>query len=338
MPFAINAIGGTSSAGIRNRLRNSGFSILYDEIEGEDQHSQQVVQAILELARVGSSESDATIYKGSQDQKGIEFSIRSMFCLASIGVNADKQADKTRFTIAQLKNGNLSKTEWLKLLEKIRDTVTPYWASRLRGRTVAMLPIIKKNAETFSLAISEMVSSSRAGDQYGTLLAGAYSLTSDSLITLEKARAWVLEKDWTEVRQTHESGDEESCCDAIMQTIIHEGHSDISIAEILKDSTMQVDFGDDPNEKRMDGARAKQVLARHGIKVEGDKDDNRMIYIADSHPIIKKFLEKTAWNKTYGRILKRIPGAVAKTGSKFHGITCRSTGVPWLFVFKGEEK
>jgi putative DNA primase/helicase len=333
MPFAINAIGGTSSAGIRNRLRNSGFSIIYDEIEGEDQHSQQVVQAILELARVGSSESDATIFKGSQDQKGIEFLIRSMFCLSSIGVNADKQADKTRFTIAQLRNGNLGKTEWMGLLQKIHDTITPEWAARLRGRTVKMLPLIKRNAEVFSLAISEMVSSSRAGDQHGSLLAGCYSLTSDHEITLDAARKWVTEKDWAEVRQTHESSDEQACCDSIMQTIIHESHSDISIAEILKDSTMQVGDDFETEVKHIEGSKAKQILARHGIKVEGTTDEDRIIYIADSHQMIKKFLERTPWTKTYGRILKRIPGAIAKTGSKFHGITCRSTGIPWKYVF-----
>ena len=334
MPFAINAIGGTSSAGIRNRLRNSGFSIIYDEIEGEDQHSQQVVQAILELARVGSSESDATIFKGSQDQKGIEFLIRSMFCLSSIGVNADKQADKTRFTIAQLRNGNLGKTEWMELLKRVHDTITPQWAARLRGRTVKMLPIIKKNAEIFSLAISEMVSSSRAGDQHGSLLAGCYSLTSDHEIEVDAARKWVLEKDWAEVRQVHESGDEQACCEAIMQAIIHEGHGDISIAELLKDSTMQVDADFEADVKHVDGSKAKQILARHGIKIEGSTDADRVIYIADSHQMIKHFLEKTPWHKSYGRILKRIPGATAKTSSKFHGLNCRSTGIPWKFVFE----
>jgi putative DNA primase/helicase len=323
-PFCINATGGTTSAGIRNKLRCSALSIISDEAEAEDPHAQQTVQSILELARVASS-GDDTILKGSQDQKGIEFLIRSMFCLSSIGVGADKQADKTRFTVCQLRHGGITKADWNEYLKKIHETITTEWAARLRARTVAMLPTIKKNAETFSLAISEMVSSSRAGDQHGTLLAGCFSLTSDKLITFEAAREWVIAKDWAEVKEAHDSADEKACCDTIMQSTIRLRGGDISISELILEVGKAL-----PDENVAD---ARDALARNGIKIEGLSMDDYKILIADSHPMIKNILGHTAWWKTYGRTLKRIVGSEPRGASKYHGICCRSTAIPWLSIF-----
>ncbi len=328
-PFCKNVSGGTTSAGIRNKLRCAALSIISDEAEAEDVHAQQSIQSILELARVASS-GDDTILKGSQDQKGVEFLIRSMFCLSSIGVNADKQADKTRFTVCQLRHGGMGKQEWNTYLKKIHETITPDWAARLRARTVAMLPTIKKNAETFSLAISELVSSSRAGDQHGTLLAGCYSLTSDKVISFETAREWVLKKDWAEVKEAHDSGDEKSCCDTIMQSTIRAKGSDISIAELVAEVAK--------SDADLPAEDAKNALARSGIKIEGSPDNALRVVIADSHPIIRHLLGETAWWKTYGRILKRISGAEPRGVSKFHGICCRATSLPWTAVFRQDEE
>jgi putative DNA primase/helicase len=248
-----------------------------------------------------------------------------MFCLSSIGVGADKQADKTRFTVCQLRHGGMTKNEWNEYLKKIHELITPEWAARLRARTATMLPIIKKNAETFSLAISEMVSSSRAGDQHGTLLAGCFSLTSDKLIDFEAARQWVIAKDWAEVKETHDSADEKSCCDTIMQSTIRLRGGDISISELI------LEVGKATPDQNV--ADARDALARNGIKIEGFEITDYKILIADSHPMIKNILGHTAWWKTYGRTLKRIVGSETRGASKFHGICCRATAIPWDKVF-----
>ena len=54
-----------------------------------------------------------------------------------------------------------------------------------------LVPVILKNAETFSQAAAAVLSDQRAGDQIGTLMAGAYSLTSDGEISYDAALEFV---------------------------------------------------------------------------------------------------------------------------------------------------
>ena len=68
--------------------------------------------------------------------------------------------------------------------------------------------MIRANAERFAQAVSVHLGSRRTGDQYGALLAGAYSLHSEREITDAEAVAYVQKQDWQVVSESETEKDE----------------------------------------------------------------------------------------------------------------------------------
>lgn len=82
----LNVQSASTEAGIRQGLSSNAFPVLFDESEGQDQRSQQRMQAVLELARQASTENGAPIVKGTQRGDAQLFLVRSCFCFASTSV------------------------------------------------------------------------------------------------------------------------------------------------------------------------------------------------------------------------------------------------------------
>jgi len=101
-PAALHVQSATTEAGIRQTLKNDAWPILFDESEGEDRAGQKRIQVILELMRQASSDTGASILKGTQHGKAMAFQIRSMFCMSSIGVNITQHADQGRISVLSL--------------------------------------------------------------------------------------------------------------------------------------------------------------------------------------------------------------------------------------------
>ena len=82
--------------------------------------------------------------------------------------------------------------QWVQLedeLHKIKRAGT--WPSRLLARSLGMLPTILANVEVFCKAAALRFGTQRLGDQYGTLLAGAWCLTSGAVATEADALAMI---------------------------------------------------------------------------------------------------------------------------------------------------
>ena len=69
----------------------------------------------------------------------------------------------------------------------------------------------------FSRAAAERFDSQRLGDQYGTLLAGAWSLMSSQVPTDQEARTLIDQNDWEPYSQSTEVPDERRCIQRILQ-------------------------------------------------------------------------------------------------------------------------
>ena len=69
-------------------------------------------------------------------------------------------------------------------------------AKRLISRTFSLINTIKKNIKVFSRLAGEKFDSQRLGDQYGALLAGAYSLMSSDLVDLQTAEQMIESVSW----------------------------------------------------------------------------------------------------------------------------------------------
>lgn len=98
----------TTEAGIRQALGCDSRPVIFDEFEAEDMYAATRVQGVLDLMRQSSSDSGGRILKGTGDQKGKAFDIRSTFAFASINSGAQTRADQSRITFLILKEAGIA--------------------------------------------------------------------------------------------------------------------------------------------------------------------------------------------------------------------------------------
>jgi hypothetical protein len=317
------ATGGTTEAGLRGQLRSDAIPIVFDELEQNEQKDKQIVQNILSLARIASSEG-GKIYKGTATGGSNTFEIRSMFCVSSINVALVQRADLDRFCVLPLSRNQRPRDNWDEFEQKILTTCTEANGRRLVARTLQNIPVIRKNAKTFAAALSKKFGQ-RFGDQHGTLLAGAWSLRPDSSkeVTLKEAKAWIGEMDWDEKDRDPSEADEVKCLNHIVQHLIPVGGGrKVSIMELIQLRQRGVRVMEDGSQEEI-----ASVLGRYGIKVL-----DGCIAISNSSTNLQGILAATPWSgNAYKQALKRIPGATGSSGTiRFPGCgATRATLVPF---------
>lgn len=79
-----------------------------------------------------------------------------------------------------------------------------------------MIGIIRENAKTFAKAGARVLGQQRLGDQIRALLAGAYALHSNNVVTIEEAQKWIEGQEWEEENSLNEQRDEFSLMARLM--------------------------------------------------------------------------------------------------------------------------
>ena len=309
------ATGGTTEAGLRGTLCSDAIPVIFDEFEQNDQRDKQIVQNVLALARIASSEG-GKIYKGTTTGGANAFEIRSMFCVSSINVALIQKADVDRFCVLALRKDTIQKQEWTAFEAEIKTTITMEIGRQLIARTIQNIPVIRSNAKILARALA-ITFGQRYGDQYGTLLAGAWSLSSDGgkLLSIEEALEWIKTLDWESNQLDPQEADEVKCLDYILNTMVVVDHKRISIREIFLAARLGSSIGDEP---------ADLVLARHGIKYhEGG------LAIANTHSILHGLLRDTPWSSgAHKQALQRVKGAAKVGPIRLGSHTMRCTLIP----------
>jgi putative DNA primase/helicase len=323
--FALFVQSATTSAGVRQALGCDALPVMFDEFEAEDVPGQQRVQGVLELARQAFSDNGAKILKGGATGRVQMYQTRSCFLMSSIAVTLSQHADETRVQVLSLKKPEdtplqTREEHFQALSAAVTATLTPEWCAALRARSIKNLPQIRANAATFAAAVADKLGNRRAGDQIGALLAGAFSLTSNKLISIADARTWADKQDWCEQRTMIEEGDEKKVLNEIMQYRYKGREMDLTVYEMLDICKMAGGS--------IDGATdtADANIRRIGFRMQNSE---KMMYISSTHPFIRGILEKTAWAKAAGRILARVPGAVVVDQMRFLGVKTRAVGIPY---------
>ncbi len=215
------------------------------------------------------------------------------------------------------------KSRFAKIQAMASEVITDDFCSRLPARSIAMVPTIRKNARVFGAALSGHLKSNGLGQQYGALLAGAWSLFSDSVVSADAAKKWVDDQygagAWIEQTAQQTETDHAQCLDKILQTIIRaqtkHGPIEQSIAKLMAVSS----------ERKQDDVltptMAADILGLHGLR--GDPDG---MVISVSHSGVAAILKDSQWARNWGHILARIPGAHKTSGSVPFGET-RSRGI-----------
>ena len=319
--------GNTSEAGLRQTLRADALPVVFDEAESNERLDQQRMQSVLSLARVASTESRAQTIKGTAEGDAQRYTIRSMFLMSSIATALKQGADKSRFAQLTLRNPNeMPKAERIKHWEDLeRDLdkyITEHIGQRLQARTISLIPIIRQSIKIFSRAASEAFDSQRLGDQYGTLLAGAWSLQSKEVVTRDQAWALIEQNNWEPYSQATEIPDEQRCLQHILQHQLRVEADKIvtrSINELVDAAALRIVDSD------ITSAVAQAVLGRNGIK-----SDDGCVVISNTSKHIAAILSDTAWSNCWPTVLSRLPGAIKNGVTRFKGMsgTSRSVSIP----------
>ena len=326
---AMQAVGNTTEAGIRQQLGHDARPVVFDEFEPKSKLAQLRIAGILDLMRAASSNRAAPITKGTAGGHSMQFFCRSMFCFSGIVLAASDLADMNRLTIlsALSKLDGPEKIEHFASLETATAALlTPDWITRFRARIAGLLPTIRANARTFTTAWTAGAGNRRAGDQTGALLAGAYALHSTGKITLEQAADYIRRHDWTEERAVAAERDPERLLNAILSHLARVQYGafngTLSIGELIE---LAADDKTVRNSEHPSWADANAELQRHGIRV---RDEH--VQVATSPAILAPILKDTPWHTGHSRILGLLSGAepVARAIRFGSGVVTKATSIP----------
>lgn len=319
-PMAMMVQGGTTEAGVRQRVGNDARPVAFDEAEAENQSGQKRIQMILELARQSSSDSSAEIIKGTVGGHAMGFRMRSMFLMGSINVAITQAADESRFSVLQLDKPRMSASEFSAFERDVDAMLSEEFCNRHRARIYLMIGTIRESARVLSAAVADLLGSQRMGDQIGTLLAGCWALQSDSVITEAAAVEWVQSIDLTDAQEAEQVADEVLCLQAILQSQIRFDGAASTLTRSVGELLDAVVSG-----QGVDPGVANDALARHGVRYK-----DGFIYVSNTHAAIKKMLQDTPWSGSWRRILARIPGSKPVSGAmRFAGSTTRAVEIPY---------
>jgi putative DNA primase/helicase len=196
--------------------------------------------------------------------------------------------------------------------------------------------------------VATHLGSSRVGDQIGTLLAGAYALGKNGIVSPETALEWVRGKDWGDATSADADPDERRLLNYLMQQQLRYGTggnaADRSIGEIIAMALVESEKRERPaimprsgweNPEKYRNHDPEDLLKRNGILFvpENLKEDvGAGIWISNGHKALKEMLVGTPWSSKWERALRRLPGTRARQRTEaaisFTGSRDRATFVP----------
>jgi putative DNA primase/helicase len=319
--------GNTTEAGLRQTLRCDALPVVFDEAESNEKADQIRMQNILALARVASSESHATMLKGSPGGDVTRFNIRSMFLMSSIATALKQGADRSRFAQLTLRSPtDITKEQrivhWEQLDRDLDRYITDETGRRLIARTVSLIPTIRQSVRVFTRVAAEHFDSQRLGDQYGTLLAGAWSLMSSQVATDAEARDMIQQNNWEPYSQTTEIPDEQRCIRRILQHQLRVETDDKSVTRAIGE-LIEIAMHHQPD-RDVTASTARNTLERHGLMVDHDA---AQLVVSNTAEAIATILRDTQWTHSWGTLLSRLKGATKVGPTRFKGAGTLSRAV-----------
>jgi Uncharacterized protein conserved in bacteria len=319
------AQGNSSEAGIRQHLKADALPVLFDESEQNDERETARVQAVLALIRQASTESEAKTFKGTAGGDALSFHIRSMFCLASVQVGMKHQADIERMAVLNLRPKREDK-DAAETWKRIKDALyaikrDPEIGRRLLRRSLDLLPVTRANIDLFAEVAAQRFGSQRDGDQYGTLLAGAWSLISTQLATREEVEQMIDQYDWSEHLENADLDDSVRAYASLMEAHVKlQGGVIVTVYELCR-----MALGYEVEGVQMQASSADAVLQRYGMRVR----DGRLL-VSNTSDQPKHLMQGTPFSADLRGVLLRYPGAdrYGDRTQRFNGQTSKCISLP----------
>jgi putative DNA primase/helicase len=332
--IALHVQSKTTEAGLRGELGLDARPIVFDEAETQNTRDRDRLQQILDLARQASSETGAAILKGTQTGGVKRYSIRSCFAFSSINVGLAQAADESRtivLSISPPSDQDARNQSFAELKALVTDVITQDFSARLLARTLKLLPTLRANAETFAAAIARHYGSRRLGDTLGAVLAGAWSLRSSRLVSVDEADEIVAEREW--VRTTAERHTTEPDWS---RALAHLAQIEIRVASINSGRLEPVSFGEivsvltgSSTDANLTRDEMRKAFLRAGAKVE-TINGREYVAVAKQSEAIRRGFAGTPWESAWCDALLRVPGAARHPvgAPRFGAFTSRAIVLP----------
>ena len=289
----VSVTGGTTEAGIRQRLRASALPVIFDEFEPEGKKNIERVLDTLDLMRQASSLQKGEIIKGTQDQRGAAYQVSFMALVSSIKTSLLTEADRSRFTVVELESGKSTLEQW-KEIQAAMNRIDEEFAERLVARMVKMIPIVVQNAKIAQDAFVTLGFSQRIGQQYGTLVAGWQALVSDSLWTLEQAIQFCSHIDLGLESTVSTQKNPDDCLEWLMGYTVRFEALEYSMRRLFTEKKTGLN---DTLEK---------VREKFGISI---RRDGAVFFVRSNPHLSEIFTQKSKWHHAWFETLARLPGA-----------------------------
>jgi len=354
--FGVRGDGKSTTAGIRQNLRNSSKSFLGDEMESETKTLVEKIDEIVSLFRGASSGQDlgGVILHGSLDGQGKQWVMQSMACFASIGSGMIHGADMDRFTVCEMAPARSDQYEKRKedfvILEKLVKGLTGEWISGFHSRMYHLLPELLETIDIMKAQVGEKMKSMRDGDQLGTLIAGSWMINHDKPPLASEAANFLDEINIADMKSDDSAKtDEEKCFDTILSAKVEVStnltRQKISVGtacDLYYDSILKKENAFDSEEKVVYGgvySTFTRDAILHACEMVGVLpkvvDGVCYLYVAMASVELRKVLNPEGFSSSYVNILERLEDCKGIGGPiKINGV--RKRYVKMLMRKEGE--
>jgi putative DNA primase/helicase len=326
----ISVKGATTAAGIYQKLECDNKPVVFDEAEGHDKKSADRMSGILDLCRISSTENSSSMLKGTSGGVGKDYNVSSPFLISSVRLALKEETDFNRFSILELNQPDYK--TWPDKRDKFYSL--PYdYGVRLFKRMCILYPQILATQLIFEDAISNS-QKRRMGQQYGTLLAGYWHLTSNETPTVAMAIKLLDKIHFNEIANNLQYEDDEvECLQHLLASKIH-----LTFTDKPKTETIGTIIGFAAGGKAGWGENQdvyNQELQKIGLFIDRDEPD--YLFVSHKNPELSKIYEKSRWFQNWTASLKRLPDCKANERKRFCNARPRGVLIPLTHITIDEE-
>jgi putative DNA primase/helicase len=311
----------TSEAGVRQNLRHNALPILVDEAEAKGKH----IKSIMDFLR--SSSSGSQILRGSSEGNHMSFAVRAMGMLSAVNAPKLDETDSGRYVRFHLVGAPEAETP---------DILRPRGARKVRAigrrihaRMIASWPRIRAATDICHPFIKQLTGSRRYADTHAPIVASAWAMLYDEVMTTEQAEKFVSKIDFSEEAVKARAAKEESTVlTYLLGTVITVKTEGITEQMTIADACQQaLDNGKN--------SAAMKALRNYGIRPERIENQPMLLILESATELVKLFREsQTFAHADLEAAFQRVPGAWEKRykPTQLGGVSKRPLVLPFSYA------
>jgi putative DNA primase/helicase len=315
-PFCKKMSHSTTLPGVLQEISGASISIVMDEMESNSDKAKRITAEMVDVARKVSSDAGYRRVTSPNGKKRIQSCV-SMMCFISISVVLAQASDRSRFTVLPLRiPADKSKMSMnYRLMEELSAAIPRDLGEKIYYYMLEHWEIHQKNIQMFAEVFTVQHGDQRAGDQYGTLLAGRWILENPRLVTKAEAINIVTRDDYSYYLREEATDSEDN------QVLEHIGYSRIRVdtssgpREYQVYNLFSMAFGrmneleaENMGIIKITDTRARAALAQYGIYCDTLEQTVHFL-VTDREGMVGDLLKGSPFGTGWASILSRHEGA-----------------------------